>query len=137
MGPDSTRVSKRRRPSWLVSPDRIAPSVASAAHIPLRIARWIPFSRIEFRKPPASPMISPPSTWHPRHRMPSPFGQRFGAVANHSPAFQQSRHKGVLLEPLEGQMWVEHRVLIVEADDESDREATIREGVDETAAKLL
>jgi len=40
---------------------RTASNAVSAASIPVRIARWIPFRRIEFRKPPASPAINPPS----------------------------------------------------------------------------
>ena len=62
IGPSSTRraYSDSRRAETSLA--HTAPNATSAACIPLRIARWIPFSRIEFRKPAASPTISAPST---------------------------------------------------------------------------
>ncbi len=44
-----------------MSSARTASKAASAASMPLRIARWMPFSRIEFTKFAASPTIRPPS----------------------------------------------------------------------------
>ena len=43
----------------------------------------------------------------------------------------------MLLEPLERQVRIEHRILVVEPADEPDREQAVRQRVDERAAELL
>ena len=94
--------------------------------MPLRIARWMPLSRIELTKLAASPTISAPSMYEPRLRVPAALGQRLGAVAHHLAAAQQVGDERVQLEALERRVRIEQRVVVVEADDEADRDAAAR-----------
>ena len=90
----------------------------------------MPLSRIELRKPAASPTISAPSAWQ-RGR------ERLGAVAHHLPAGEQPRHQRVALEALKRHVRIEERIPVVEPRHEADREAPLRKRVDEPAPELL
>ena len=105
--------------------------------MPLRIARWMPFSRIELTKLAASPTMSAPSAVERRLRVPPALGQRLGAVAHQLAALEQPATNGMLLEALERGVRIEQRVLVVEADDEAERQPPVRQRVDAAAAELL
>ena len=72
-----------------------------------------------------------------RDRVPAAFGQRLGAVAHHLAALEQRRDERMPLEVLERDVRIEQRILVVEPDDEADRQPAVRHRVDEAAAELL
>src|SRR6184192_2783359 len=88
--------------------------------MPVFIARWMPFSRCEFRNPAASPAISAPSI----------------AVADHLPASEQFAQPGMSLELLQGVVYVKAWVFVVQSRDQPDGQARVRNGVNESAAEL-
>ena len=55
-------------------------------------------------------------------RVPAAFGQRLGAVAHHLAAVEQRRDERMLLEAVERHVRIEQRILVVEPDDEAERE---------------
>ena len=74
---------------------------------------------------------------HARHRVPAAFRQRLGAVAHEAAAVEQTRDQGMALEPVERDVRVEQRVVVVEPHHEAERHQPIGERVDEAAAELL
>jgi hypothetical protein len=70
------------------------------------------------------------------HRVPAALRQRLGPVTQARPAVEQRRDVGMLLESLEYQIRIEHRILVVEPADESDRGKSVAGAVDEPAAEL-
>ena len=72
-----------------------------------------------------------------RDGVPAAFGQRLRAVAHHLPAVEQTLHQRVLLVVIESDVRIEHRILVVEADHEAERDLPLRHRVDEAAAELL
>src|SRR5919201_2768216 len=73
----------------------------------------------------------------PRNHVPTAFWQRLRAVANHLTAVEQRLYERMPLEMVERDVRIEHRILVVEAGDEPDRELTIRHRIDESAAEFL
>ncbi len=69
--------------------------------------------------------------------MPATLRQCLRPVAHHLAACQQARHEGMLFEPLEGQMRIEHRVLVIEPRYEPDGQHAVGHGVDERSAEFF
>ena len=100
--PDTARAARRSRRCVLVapsaraadvSPARTASNAVSAASMPVRIARWMPLSRIEFMKPAGVAGDQRAVRVDARHRVPAAFGQRLRAVADHLSAREQRRRR--------------------------------------------
>ena len=72
-----------------------------------------------------------------RHRVPAALGQRLRAVPHHLAALEQCGHERMLLEALEREVRIEHRVFVVEPRHEPDGEHAARHRVDERAAELF
>ena len=97
----------------------------------------MPFSRIELRN--AAGIARDQRAIHVRlrDRVPSAFGQRLGAVADHLAAVEQPGDERMLLEAIERHVRVEQRILVVEPDHETDRQPSVGHRVDEPAAELV
>ena len=72
-----------------------------------------------------------------RLRIPSAFRQRLGAVAHERAAFEDAADERMTLEMLEGGMRIEQRILVVEADDEADRDAAVGHRIQPAAAEFF
>ncbi len=72
-----------------------------------------------------------------RLRVPAAFGQRLRAVAHDLAALEDAADERMPLEMLERRVRIEQRILVVETDDEADRDAAVAHRIQPAAAELF
>ena len=115
----------------------LAPSAAatcSAASMPDSIALWLPLMRGTLTKPAAQPISAPPGNDELRHRLPAALGDGAGAVADALAAGESVADERMRLEALEFLERRQIRVVVIEMDDEADRNQIVVEVIEERAA---